>query len=94
MNAAKIVVHEVNRNSGNMIVDFLREPVREAGETAHSHSHGKILALYITGAYMLRIRIPADDLHIGTDAFSWGIPRPTTRDAPVQIQTDPLPASS
>src|SRR5882672_8494624 len=68
MDSAKIVVHEINRNSGNMIVDFFRESIGEASETAHPHPHGKILWFYIIVDYMVRIRVTADDLHIGADA--------------------------
>ena len=39
VNAAEIVVHEINRDSGIVIVYFLRETIREARESTHPHSH-------------------------------------------------------
>jgi hypothetical protein len=35
MNAAKIVVHIVNGDRDDVIFDFLKEPVRALGESAH-----------------------------------------------------------
>src|SRR5436190_17719510 len=57
MNAAKIVMHVVQRDRGDVILDFLREGIRQTSEAAHLHTHGEILALYVAGADVLRIRI-------------------------------------
>jgi len=39
--------------AARVVLDFLRERIREASESANAHPHRKVLALNKTGAYML-----------------------------------------
>ena len=45
MNAAEIVVHEVDCQCVLVILDFLREAICEPSETADSHTHCEIRPL-------------------------------------------------
>lgn len=45
VNPQEVVMHEVNRNRVEVVLDFLTEAVRQAREPAHLHSHGEVLAL-------------------------------------------------
>jgi hypothetical protein len=47
MNPAKVVVHEVKSNGISQVIDLLRERISQASETAHLHTHRKILALNV-----------------------------------------------
>ena len=58
-----------------MILNFFREGVCQAGETANAHPHRKVLPLNMTGADMLRIGTAAHDSHIATDATGRRIAR-------------------
>ncbi len=49
MNAAETVMHVVNRNCGNVVLDFLRERVRQTRKPAHRHTHDGVRALDKTG---------------------------------------------
>jgi hypothetical protein len=49
MNPAEIVVHAVERNRGDMILDLLGESVRQPSKPAHVHSHREVLALDVAG---------------------------------------------
>jgi hypothetical protein len=39
MDAAKVVVHEVQRNHVPVVLKLLAESIRQPRESAHSHSH-------------------------------------------------------
>ena len=49
MNTTEVVVHEVQRDRVHVILDLLRERVRQTGEAAHSHAHREVLALDVGG---------------------------------------------
>ena len=38
MDAGEVVVHEVKRQGSSVILDFLREAIREPGKAAHRHT--------------------------------------------------------
>lgn len=69
VNPNKVVVHGVNRNGRNVILDFLTEGVRQAREAAHRHPHREILALHIAGRNMCRIGIAGDCFALAAKAF-------------------------
>jgi len=45
VDAPEIVVHEVQRDSVEVILQFLAEGIRQPGEPSHLHPHRQILAL-------------------------------------------------
>jgi hypothetical protein len=49
MDAAEVVVHEVQRDGGAVVLDLLGEGVGQAGESAHRHAHGQVLAPDVAG---------------------------------------------
>src|SRR5687768_17386990 len=53
MNLAVVVVHEVKRDHVAVILKLFRVGVCQPRESAHSHSHRKILALNVAGADVL-----------------------------------------
>jgi hypothetical protein len=57
MNPAKVVMHVVDRYRSNVVLDLLGKRICEPREPAHVHTHGKVLALDVAGADMLRIRV-------------------------------------
>src|SRR5438270_6945153 len=75
MNPGKIVMNKVNRDCCDVVFDLLGESICEARKTAHSHSHGQVLPLYVAGRNMLRVGIPAYHFHVASDAGCRGIAR-------------------
>ena len=57
MNAPEVVPHEVQRNAGGVVLDLLRERVREPSEAAHAHPHCEVLAFDIAGIDVLRVGV-------------------------------------
>ena len=74
MDASKIVVHHVDCYSRAMVLDFLREAVREPCEAAHAHTHRKIRPFDIARADVFRIGIAHDCFALAADAVSGAIP--------------------
>lgn len=60
VDSPEVVVHEMQRNRVNMILDFLREAIPQASETTHAHAHRQILALYVARGDALHVRIALD----------------------------------
>ena len=67
MNANEVVVHEVERDSCNVVLDLLREAIGEAREAAHVHPHREILALHGC-ADVFPFRLPGDFFSVAADA--------------------------
>lgn len=57
VNAAEVVVHEVERDGVLVILNFLGKSVRQTREPAHSHSHRQILAFDVTGGNVSVVRL-------------------------------------
>lgn len=68
VDANEVAVHEMKGDGVGVIVDLLGETICQASEAAHVHPHGEVLALYIAGADMFGIGIPADSFHVAADA--------------------------
>src|SRR5437660_6734573 len=73
MYSAEVVMHEVDRNRRDMILNLLGKCVRKPRETAHPHPHRKILSFNVASADVRRIRVSTDDFHISADAARWRI---------------------
>src|SRR5206468_3669350 len=56
VNAAKVVMHIVERDGGNMILNLLAERIGQASEAPDLHPHREILPLNVAGADVLRVR--------------------------------------
>src|SRR5580700_11396863 len=59
--------------AARVVLDFLRERIREASESANAHPHRKVLARNKTGTDMFRIRIAAHNLHVAANTLRGGI---------------------
>ena len=57
VDAPEVVVHEVNSKGVNVILDFLRESVSKARETAQRHAQRQIRALHVTCRNVRQIRV-------------------------------------
>ena len=57
MLAAKILEHEVQRDSVGVIFDLLAVGIRSASKALDAHAHGQILTLYKTGRDMVAVRV-------------------------------------
>jgi hypothetical protein len=75
MNAAKIVVGEMQGDGGPQVCQFLAERIREPRKSPHRHSHGQVLALYKTGRNLFGVGIAATDLGYNLRDSWWGVPR-------------------
>jgi hypothetical protein len=47
MHAAEVIVHVVERDSPDVILDALGEGVRQSRKSAHLHAHGQVLSFYV-----------------------------------------------
>jgi len=57
-------------NGISVILDLLKESVRQSGKAPHTHSHRQILPFDIAGAYAFRFRIAADGFDITANPSS------------------------
>ena len=53
MNPDKVVMHVVDRNRSNVVLDLFREGIRQPSESSDLYSHGQVLALHVAGALVL-----------------------------------------
>jgi hypothetical protein len=60
VNAAKVVKHEVERQSRDMILYFFAESICQAGKAPHGHTHSQIRTFNVAGGNMLRFRLASD----------------------------------
>lgn len=73
MDAAEIVIREVQGASGFQVGGFLGESVCQSGKPSHHHAYGQILPLYKTGGDMLLIRVALHDLGYALHDWAWGV---------------------
>ena len=69
IDAAGVLVHEVQRDRVRVVLDLLREGVGQASETPYGHARRQVLALDVGSGDMLGIGIALDPLHLGADAL-------------------------
>jgi len=61
MDAAEIVVHEVQGDRMFQVVELLAESVPQPGKAPHAHSDCEVLAFHIAGGNVARIRAARND---------------------------------
>lgn len=71
VDASHVVPREVERHRSRMVLQFLGEAVCQAGESAHRHPHGEVLALHVAGVDVLRIGRASDSFLLAADALGW-----------------------
>jgi hypothetical protein len=67
MDAAEIVIGMVDRNHVTVILEFLREGIREPRKSPHSHSQIQVLPLYKARRDVIAVRIAAQDASARSD---------------------------
>ena len=75
VDAAEVVVGEVQRDGCFQVCEFLTESVGQARESADRHSHGEVLALYKASRDVVRIGSSVNDLGYDLRDSWWGVPR-------------------
>ena len=55
MDAREVVVQEVDRHGGRVILAILAEAIGQPCEPAHAHPHREVLALHIRRGNVLRV---------------------------------------
>ena len=65
MNPTKVVVHEVKGHGMTVILDLFAESIRQASETAHSHSHAEVLPFNVRRTNVLRVGVAGDGTQYG-----------------------------
>ena len=68
MDAAEIVMHEIDRERVAVVFHFLRERVRQAGEPTQSHADVEVLALNVARADVPHIGIADQRLTLRANA--------------------------
>lgn len=69
MDAAEIVIHEVQRNRRFVVLDLLAERIGQASEAAHSHPHGEVLTLDMGCRNVLLVGRSANPILASPGAF-------------------------
>src|SRR5437763_6673574 len=69
VNPSEVVMHEMHRAGEPVIVEFLAESIRQAGESSHLHPHREIVALRVRRANLRDIGQAHNDLTPCADAF-------------------------
>lgn len=75
MNAAEVVVHEVERDGRDMVLNLLAECVGQPCETAHLHPHREVLPLDKAGGDVARFRIAGYRDALASDALGGAVLR-------------------
>lgn len=75
MNAAEIVVREVQRDGCFQILQFLAESISQARESADRHTHSEVLALHKASRDVVRVRASVNNLGYNLRDSWWGVPR-------------------
>ena len=73
MNPDKVVVHVVDRERRDVVLQFLRERISQSRHASNLHSHGKILPFNKARADMALIGISDLRLFLGPQAFGRGV---------------------
>jgi hypothetical protein len=75
MNAAEIIVREVQGDSGFQVRELLAKCIGKSREAPKLLSHGQVLALDIASRDVVRIGLSVDDLGYNLRDLWWGVPR-------------------
>src|ERR1700722_1192259 len=75
MNTAEIVVGEMQGNRGLQVRQLLAERIRESRKTAHRHSHGQVLPLYVASRNFIGVRVATSDFGYNLRDPWRGVPR-------------------
>src|SRR5882672_8426706 len=71
----EVVVGEVQRDRGGVVVDLLAESIGQAGKAPHPHPHREIGTLDVRRAYVLRVGVAGDPLPDAPDTDRGAVPR-------------------
>jgi len=75
MNAAEIVVREMQSNGGLEVRQLFAEGICEPRKSPHRHSHGQVLPFYKRRTHVVRVGIALSDLGYNPRDAWWGVPR-------------------
>ena len=75
MDAAKIVISEVQGDGCFQVRQFLAERIRQSREPANRHPHREVVAFHKTIRDVLRVRVASSDLGYNLHDWTWGVPR-------------------
>ena len=74
MNPREVVIHVVECNGVNVILDLFREGIGQPGKPTKPHPHAKILALDVAGRDVLRIWIAKKDFLFDAQTLRGAVP--------------------
>jgi hypothetical protein len=83
MNAAEIVVREMQGNRGFKMRQLLAVRIREARKTPHCHSHGQVLPFDETSGNEVGVGVALSDFGYDPRDAWWGVPRIGSVELPV-----------
>src|ERR1700676_4996455 len=75
MNTAKIVVSEMQRDSGFQVRQLFAESIREPRKSSHCHSHGQVLSFHERRTDMFGVGIALSNFGYNPRDAWWGVPR-------------------
>src|ERR1700692_666934 len=75
MNAAEIVIREVQGHSGFQMRELFRERIGQSRKSSHRHSHSQVLPLHKRSADVIGIGIALSDFGYNPRDAWWGVPR-------------------
>lgn len=73
MNSREVVIHIVKRNRVAQVIKLLAETVGQARESAHAHSHRKVLAFDVASRDMLRVGVAGDCFWLTANALAGAV---------------------
>lgn len=73
MDAHEVVPDGVERDHVHVVLELLRERIRQPGEPPHLHPHGQVLALGVAGRDVLRARVARDRRLTRPDALAGAV---------------------
>jgi hypothetical protein len=85
VNTAKVVVHEIQRQCRDVVLNFLAECVCQPCETSHRHTHGQIRAFNKASRNVLSVRAARNRYRTATNYFRRTVGRVCIAFVPVQL---------